>query len=80
MSFICACKHRLVFSFFANLLKGLRAKINVSYFLTLDSPLKFLCGLTEVAVSGKAETVIKLWFGDMGLSLSDFILGLMSCF
>ena len=40
----------------------------------------FLCGFTEDAVSGKAETVIKLWFGDMGLSLSDFILGLMSCF
>jgi hypothetical protein len=37
----------------------------------------FLCGFTEDAVSGKAETVIKLWFGDMGLNINDSIWGLV---
>ena len=32
------------------------------------------------AVSGRAKTVIKSWFGDVELSLSDSTLGLVSFF
>ena len=29
---------------------------------------------------GETDTVIKFWFGDMGFSVSDSVLDLLSCF
>ena len=37
-------------------------------------------GMVEYSISGRAKTVIKSWFGDGELSLSDSTLGLVSLF
>ena len=36
--------------------------------------------LVEISVSGRAKIIVKPWFGDMELNISDSTWGLFACF